>query len=66
MRIQIEVGDRVATETIDSFMAHSLALNLDRAAMEKVGEPIAPPGYPLHDPEGFGFITSDCIAVAEP
>lgn len=47
-------------------LAALLELNLACAAREKAGDPITPPGLPPHDPEGFGFITSDCINVVEP
>jgi len=44
-------------------LAFLLALNLELAAKEKAGDPITPPGLPLKD--GKGFITGDCIRMAE-
>jgi hypothetical protein len=47
-------------------LAALLELNQARAAREKSGEPITPPGLPLPEAKRADFITGDCIVVAEP
>jgi hypothetical protein len=42
-------------------LAFLLELNLARAAKEKAGERIAPPGLPLQEKDRVAFTTEDCI-----
>ncbi len=50
----------------EDILAFLLKLNLELAAKEAKGEPIAPPGLPAFVPEPEDFVSQDCVTIETP
>ncbi len=65
-RLDTAVRPAYAMPTKADPLTFLLALNLDLAAKEKVGEKITSPGLPLSKAEQAAFSTDDCIQAPNP